>query len=88
MRESLVLDSAAGVFALRAGDWKLIERNESLTAATKAKQTKADLENQNQLYNLAEDPAESKNLWADWPDLVKRLSELLAKAKQDNRTRP
>jgi len=87
VRESLVLDSAAGIFAIREGDWKLIQRNESLPDAG-GKKSKADVENQNQLYNLADDPAETKNLWAEKPDIVKRLSEALAKARKDSQTRP
>ncbi|MCX6910557.1 MAG: hypothetical protein NTY01_21285 [Verrucomicrobia bacterium] len=46
------------------------------------------MENQNQLYNLADDPAETKNLWTEKPDVVKRLTALLAKARKNNRTRP
>jgi arylsulfatase A len=87
VRDAVVLDSASGVFAIREGPWKLIERNATLPLdAAKAK--KADAENQNQLYNLAEDPAETKNLWDAHPEVVKRLSTLLEKARKDGRTRP
>ncbi|MFZ2643897.1 MAG: arylsulfatase [Verrucomicrobiia bacterium] len=90
VRNTVVLDSASGVFAIREGSWKLIERNESLQAegGKKAKKSKADVENQNQLYNLADDPAETKNLWSEKPDVVKRLSALLAEARKNTHTRP
>ena len=92
VRNTVVLDSANGIFAIREGHWKLIERTESLPAESgkkaKARQAKTDPENQNQLYNLADDPAETKNLWSEKPDVVKRLSTLLAEAKKTNRTRP
>ncbi|MCX6898089.1 MAG: hypothetical protein NT105_05240 [Verrucomicrobia bacterium] len=48
----------------------------------------SDVENQNQLYNLADDPAETKNLWLEKPDVAKRLSALLAEARKNNHTRP
>jgi len=48
----------------------------------------ADVENQNQLFNLADDPAETKNLWSEKPDVVKRLSALLAEARKNSHTRP
>jgi arylsulfatase A-like enzyme len=86
-RESVILDSASGVFAVRVGDWKLIERNASLPGKN-GRKSKADAENQNQLYNLAEDPAETKNVWAEKPDVVARLRALLAQARQADRTRP
>ena len=88
VRPALILDSASGVFAIREGDWKLIERNESIAEPTKAKKAKANDENNNQLYNLTDDPSETKNLWDQKPGIVKHLTSLLAKARQDNRTRP
>lgn len=88
VRDSLVLDSASGVFAVREGNWKMIERNDSRPAAPKSKPGKADVENQNQLFDLANDPAETKNLWAERPDVAKRLKETLAKSRQTDRTRP
>lgn len=87
VRDSVILDSASGIFAIREGDWKLIERNESLPG-TRGKTAKADVENQNQLYNLADDPAETRNLWAENPDIVRRLTGLLSAAREANRTRP
>jgi hypothetical protein len=43
---------------------------------------------QGQLYNLIDDPGQSKNLWLTQPDQVRRLAALLEKAKKDGRTRP
>ncbi|MFA6544266.1 MAG: sulfatase-like hydrolase/transferase, partial [Limisphaerales bacterium] len=86
VRDQVILDSAAGVFAIREGDWKLIARTEKLEGKA-AKNGKADAENQNQLYNLAADPAETKNLWAEQPDVVKHLGGLLDQARKAGRTR-
>ena len=41
-----------------------------------------------QLYNLKDDPGQTKNLWLAQPDQVRRLVDLLEKAKRDGRTRP
>jgi arylsulfatase A-like enzyme len=88
-RASVILDSALGVFAIRAGEWKLIERTDVPEAKTgKGKKARPNPENQNQLYNLAADPAETKNLWSEKPDVVQRLTALLAEAKKNGRTRP
>jgi arylsulfatase A-like enzyme len=87
VRETVVLDSSAGIFAIREGRWKLIERNESLPVDG-AKAKKAEPENQNQLFDLAEDPAETKNLWDAHPEVVERLTALLEKTRKDGRSRP
>ena len=36
-----------------------------------------------QLYNLADDPSESKNLYAEQPQVVKRLTALLEQTKRE-----
>lgn len=86
VRDSVILDSANGIFALREGDWKLILRDENLSGEGN-RPMKNNAENKDQLYNLATDPAESKNLFAEKPDEVKRLTALLAKIRQDGRSR-
>ena len=94
VRDFVVLDSATGIFAIRQGEWKLIERNPALEEedvgkkGQKAKKAKANVENQNQLFNLATDPAEAKNLWDQHPDVVQNLTALLKQARSNNRTRP
>jgi len=56
-------------------------------AGPKGGKRQPDIENRNQLYNLATDPAETKNLWAEHQDVVLRLTRLLAQARQADRTR-
>lgn len=87
VRDSVVLDSANGIFAIRDGDWKLIERNETLLGENN-RPMKQNPENQNQLFNLVADPSETKNLWAEKPDIVKRLSEQLATVKKNGSSHP
>jgi arylsulfatase A-like enzyme len=55
-----------GQAAIRMGDWKLL-----VGAGRKAKGTKA--KESDQLYNLAEDIGETRNLAADKPDKLKEL---------------
>lgn len=76
--------SAQGVFAIREGPWKLVEGKGS-GGFTKVKVDPA--EPPGQLYHLADDPAETRNLYAEKPDVVARLSELLKKCRDDGRTR-
>jgi hypothetical protein len=41
-----------------------------------------------QLYNLAEDPGETHNLWDDRPDMVKHLLALLNTYRDQGYSRP
>jgi arylsulfatase A-like enzyme len=88
VRSSVVLNSANGVFAIREGNWKLIQ-HEELPVDNKGKKakTKPNPENQNQLYNLIEDPAETTNLWDRHPEIVSRLTTLLKQIRTSGRSR-
>jgi len=74
-RDSLVLRSAIGSFAIRKGDWKLIEQAEL------EPKYKGFAENKNQLYKLSDDPSETANLWDSNPELVKERQDLLKTIK-------
>ena len=54
-----------GRFALREGDWKLIFTKNGLTLGEPV-----------ELYDLARDPAETRNRIEDFPQLAKRLQAL------------
>lgn len=71
-----------GPFAIRSGDWKLIPSRAANAKNSGPETTGA------QLFNLAEDPSESKNLAARNPNKVKELESLLTKIRQGERTRP
>ncbi|MFK7789243.1 MAG: arylsulfatase [Phycisphaeraceae bacterium] len=87
IREATVHHSFSGMFAIRKGDWKLIQGLGS-GGFTKIN-TKADKAAgiEGQLYNLKEDPQEKKNLWKDKPEIVAELSALLEKYKAEGRSR-
>lgn len=74
-RDYVVLRSGIGNFAIRKGDWKLIEQGEL------EPKYKNFGENKNQLYKLSDDPAETTNLWDANPELVKEGRDLLKAIK-------
>jgi arylsulfatase A-like enzyme len=78
-REATVHQSAQGQLAIRQGQWKLI-------LAPEAKKSTEPAEAE--LYDLAADPGESKNVAAAHPEVVTRLTALLQKYKRDGRSRP
>ncbi len=65
--------SYGGQQMLRMGDWKLVRRN--LTPRGKAKAAAAVTE---ELFNIATDPAETKDLAAEHPDLIAKMKTLMA----------
>jgi arylsulfatase A-like enzyme len=73
-RETLVNHGGGGALAIRKGPWKLIP-------ATPQKKTP-------ELYNLAEDVAESRDRAADKPEIVKDLTALLKDVRESGRSRP
>lgn len=81
LRPDMVEHSNDGVFAIRKGPWKWIEGvpvkqiNPGLRKAHAA-------EFQRQLYNLADDPTESKDVSAQHPEIVEELEAAL-NAEQD-----
>lgn len=76
VRDDIIVHSAPGVFAIRKGPWKWIEGvpvDEIKPGALKAQ---AD-QFRPQLYNTHDDPAETKEVSAQHPEVVKELRALL-----------
>jgi len=88
LREATVHHSLTGMFAIRQGDWKLILGLGSGGFTMPQHIEPKPGEPVGQLYNLAEDPTESKNLYSDRADVVKRLTELLEKCRSSGRSAP
>jgi arylsulfatase A-like enzyme len=65
-------DTKDVVLAVRSGRWKLME---------------SKVGKQQTLYDLTQDPGETKNLASEYPEIVKQLSTQLAQARNDGRTR-
>lgn len=78
VRDHCVHHSLNGTFAIRSGDWKLIVDNLGSGGFTAPRNVKPDADGPGgQLYNLAEDPGETTNVWNDHPEIVSRLHDQL-----------
>lgn len=84
VREYSVHHSLWGVFAIRQGPWKFIPHRGSggFTIPRNLDPAKAGGP-PGQLYNLESDPSETRNVYAEHPDVVERLSELLKKVQNN-----
>ena len=88
-RESVVLQAADATYAIRMGHWKLIEhvdppefepRNRNVAQRLAAARRRAP--DHDELFDLAADPAESKDVSAEHPEVVARLREALDAARR------
>ena len=89
LREAIVHHSINGSFAIRQGNWKLELCADSGGWSAPRPNTLAtkDLPPV-QLYDLATDIGESKNVQAEHPEIVARLTKLLEKYVADGRSTP
>ena len=79
---AVVHSSSIGYFAIRKGDWKLIEGLGS-GGFTEPREVKPKAgEALGQLYNLATDIHEDHNVYEQYPEKVKELTLLLTEIKQ------
>jgi arylsulfatase A-like enzyme len=70
------------MFAIRDGDWKLIEGLGSGGFTQPAIIEQVEGGPAGQLYNMAEDPSEKTNLYQDRPDVVERLARILKETRE------
>jgi arylsulfatase A-like enzyme len=94
VREAVVHHSINGSFAIRQGDWKLalcpgsggwsLPKPISNKQLEKAKMPKQWV----QLFNLADDPSETKNVAAEHPEMVARMTKLAQRYIDDGRSTP
>jgi arylsulfatase A-like enzyme len=82
VREHAVSQSVGGVLALRRGDWKLLFGQGSGGWSQGSVATKG------QLYDLARDLGERQNLYAEQPERVAALTQLMAKLISEGRSTP
>jgi arylsulfatase A-like enzyme len=90
VRDHLVMQTnGTSNLAIRKGPWKLIPANAGGGyAKAKAKAEAKGPAAGPQLFNLADDLAETKNVAADHPEIVKELSALLEEIRTKGRSRP
>ena len=79
VRDHTVHLSFRGVFAIRQGPWKLIPDHRGSGGFSQPRELDPTIEGgpAGQLYHLANDPAETRNLYDEMPDKVRELTELL-----------
>ena len=82
IREALVSHSAFGVFAIRKGNWKLIEGQGSGGWGD----SKTFDYPPGQLYNMTTDSLETNNVYEQHPEVVEELEKLLEKYKNSGRS--
>ena len=87
-REALVLQSSGRVLSVRQGDWKLIPQLGSGGFSKPRREKPGAGGAVGQLYNLREDPAETKNLYREKPKIVRELAGLLDRFRSEGRSRP
>jgi arylsulfatase A-like enzyme len=88
IRDSVIYHSFDGSFGIRQGPWVLSPTLGSRGFSLPAQVLPAPGGPEGQLYNLKDDPGQTRNLWRARPDRVRHLVDLLEKAKRDGRTRP
>ncbi len=88
IRDAVIHHSYDGSFGIRQGSWVLTPALGSRGFSRPAQVLPAPGGPDGQLFNLKDDPGQSKNLWLDQPDQTRRLVALLEKVQKDGRTRP
>ena len=76
IRRDMIVHSADGVFALRKGPWKWIEGIPEDGIKPGVRKSRGD-EFHSQLYNVQTDPAETKDVSADHPEIIAEFTALL-----------
>ena len=88
LREATVHHSINGQFAIRQGDWKLAMCGGSGGWSYPNKKAVLDTLPPMQLFNLREDPKESRNLIERYPEKVEELKALLTQYVTEGRSTP
>ncbi|MBM3763484.1 MAG: arylsulfatase [Acidobacteria bacterium] len=87
-RPHLIHHSGSGMFAIREGEWKLIEGLGSGGFTQPARIAPKPGGPTGQLFHLSVDPYEREDLYTKHPEQVARLTALLNQARNADRTRP
>ena len=85
-REDMIVHSADGTFAVRKGRWKWIEGVPVDEIAEGARKSRKD-QFRPQLYDLQADPAETKDVSAEHPEVVAELKDLLRRYRDGGYSR-
>jgi arylsulfatase A len=97
VRDHVILQAADATYDIRMGDWKLVERadapsfesvrNKRKAEAAEKKKKRAG-SRRDELYDLKDDPAETKDVAAANAERVAAMKKLLTEARDRGYTRP
>ncbi len=90
-RPALVTDSMMGLFAIQEGPWKLIQGQGGggySPPGSPPPPAPSPSDPPGQLYHLGDDLGETRNLYAEKPEIVARLTALLEQIQTKGRSRP
>lgn len=87
LREATIHQAADGTLAIRQGPWRLTPTRGSHGFSAPRTVPPKKGEPTGTLYHLGRDLAERTNLWQSEPEVVRRLTALLERARKDGRTR-
>ena len=82
-RDQIVCQSVSGMYSIRKGNWKLIMGRGSGGWTYEGKPDEPD----GQLYDLSIDIGEKNNLYMEYPEKVRQLSEMLKMYQDERRSR-
>ena len=88
IREATVHHSILGHFSIRKGEWKLNIGRGSGGFSEPIEYKPKPGEPEGELFDLAEDPSEKRNLYQERPEIVKSLTALLEKYQRQGYSRP
>ncbi|MCB1207062.1 MAG: arylsulfatase [Verrucomicrobiae bacterium] len=86
IRNEVIVHSSDGVYAIRKGQWKWIE-GVPATDVNAASAKKHSDEFHAQLYHTFEDPAETRDVATDYPDVVEEMKALLVRYRDGGYSR-
>lgn len=94
VRDAVILQDAHATYAIREGDWKLVERTtkpavEPRNRNAARRQARENAEpKRDELFNLASDPGETQDVSDQHPKIVERLRQRLIQSRDRGFTRP
>jgi hypothetical protein len=95
VRDHVIVQAADATYAIRAGDWKLVERvdaphfeHRNRKGAAKAAKRKKAAAGGDELFNLNTDPAEARSVIVDNKQRAAELKMLLTAGRDNGFTRP
>lgn len=87
-REAVVHHSSQGHFSIRDRDWKLVIGHGSGGFTRPVEVPTKPGDPPGELYDMRTDPAETRDLYTERPDVVARLTKLLERWQSEGRSRP